>query len=341
MREGGNRTAARLAAMAYRYRAGLLCAVIFGVMSASAPNFLTAGNFRGILKAASVNLPAAMGFTIVLICGQLDLSVGSVMTMGGMAVVALQPELGWAGSLTVALALGATAGAINGLLVAKLKINSFIVTLGMMIIVKNAILMVDDGTIPAETYELSDFLQMSLGVVTPEILVTFALMGALAVFLKGTPVGKGFYLMGGNAETAWYSGLRVDRYTIGAFVLSGLLSALGGAVVAMSEAVASPTLGDSSLMVIVAAVIIGGTSMEGGKGGVVGTAVALVALAALINGLSCRGAGYEIQLMASGLVLASVILYDAWTLHRREKRRGQRPDLLKELRMSGGDAPPA
>ena len=187
MREDDNRTARQLAAMAYRYRAGLLCVVLFGVMAVIAPNFLTARNFRSILTAAGVNLPAAMGFTIVLICGQLDLSVGSVMTMGGMAVIALQPELGWAGSLTVALALGFTAGAINGLLVAKLKINSFIVTLGMMIIVRNAVLVYEPGTIPVETEALSKFLRMSLWVVTPQILVTFALMGVFAVFLRGTP----------------------------------------------------------------------------------------------------------------------------------------------------------
>jgi len=332
MREPAAATAARWGALAYRCRAGLLCAVIFAVMSAVAPRFLTAGNVRAILKASSVNLPAAVGFTVVLICGQLDLSVGSVMTLGGVVAVAMQPQVGWAGSLALAVALGAAVGTISGLLVAKLRINSFIVTLGMMIIVRNTVLMYHDGTIPAETYALSDWLQMPLaGVVTPQVLVTFLLAAAIGVLLKRTPAGRGVYLLGGNAETAFYAGLRVDRYLVGAFVLSAALSALGGAIVAMSEAVASPTLGDSSLMAIVAAVIIGGTSMEGGKGGVAGTAVALVALTALINGLSCRGAGYEIQLMASGLVLAAVILWDAWMLQRRRKRRGQRRDLLDEF----------
>lgn len=340
MRDGAAATAAKLGALAYRYRAGLLCAVIFALMSAVAPRFLTIGNVRAILKGASVDLPAAMGFTIVLICGQLDLSVGAVMTMGGMAVVAMQPQLGWAGSLAAAVALGTAVGTINGLLVAKLRINSFIVTLGMMIIVRNAVLMYHDGTIPAETYALSDWLRTPIaGVATPQVAATLLLAAGLAALLNWTPLGRGFYLLGGNAETAFYAGLRVDRYTIGAFALSGTLSATGGAIVAMSEAVGSPTLGDSSLMAIVAAVIIGGTSMEGGKGSVAGTTVALVALTALINGLSCRGAGYEIQLMASGLVLATVILWDAHMLQRRRKRRGQRRDLLEELRNPPGHAP--
>jgi len=104
--------------------------------------------------------------------------------------------------------------------------------------------------------------------------------------------------VGGNQQTAWYAGLNVQRCLIGAFVLSAVLSTLGGAVIAMSEAGANPTMGDNSLMTIVAAVIIGGTSMRGGKGSLAGTMIALVALAALINGLSCRGEGFEVQLMA-------------------------------------------
>jgi len=153
----------------------------------------------------------------------------------------------------------------------------------------------------------------------PRIGLVFGLMAVVAVLVRWTPVGRGFYLVGGNLQTAWYSGLAVDRYTIGAFVLSGVLSTVGGAIIAMSEANANPTLGDNSLMTIVAAVIL------------VGTAVALVALAALVNGLSCRGEGYEVQLMAGGLVLALIIVYDAWAAYRREQKRGQRKDLLKEL----------
>jgi ribose transport system permease protein len=325
-----------VASVAYGYRVYLLLVVIVGVMGAIAPNFLTAGNAANILKSAGVNLLAGAGFTIVMICGQLDLSIGSTMTLGGMLVVGLQPDLGWAGSLAAALAAGAGAGIANGLLVAKGRINSFIVTLGTMMILQNVVfLYCKGGTMPARDFELSDGLQhvIALGI-TPQIVLPFVGLAVLAVLLRCTAVGRGFHLIGGNPQTAWYSGLPVDRYVLGAFVLSGLVSALGGAIVAMSEAGANPTLGDNSLLTIVAAVIIGGTSMQGGKGSLVGTAVALVALAALVNGLSCRGEGYEVQLMASGLVLALIILYDAYALHRRERTRGQRRDLLREVRGS-------
>jgi ribose transport system permease protein len=330
----------RLASLAYRWRVYVLLVGIVAVMAAIAPNFATPENAANILKAASINLLAGIGFTIVMISGQLDLSIGSAMTLGGMMAVGLQPQLGWAGSVAVALACGLAVGLANGLLVTKARINSFIVTLGTMIILQNIVFIYCKGeTISANSFDLLDGLQRALvlpwiGPVSslPRIGLVFGLMAAVAVLVRWTPVGRGFYLVGGNLQTAWYSGLAVDRYTIGAFVLSGVLSTVGGAIIAMSEANANPTLGDNSLMTIVAAVIIGGTSMQGGKGSLVGTAVALVALAALVNGLSCRGEGYEVQLMAGGLVLALIIVYDAWAAYRREQKRGQRKDLLKELR---------
>ena len=322
----------KVLAWAYRHKVYLLLAAIFAVMAQIAPRFLTAGNFGNILKAAGINLPAAAGFNIVMICGQLDLSIGSAMTLGGMMTVGLEPHIGWAGGLAAALACGLVLGLVNGLLVAKARINSFIVTLGTMIIVQNAVFIYcGGGTIPAKSFALSDWLQPAGAVVTPAILIQFAVVALAAMVLRWTPVGRGFYLLGGNPQTAWFSGLRTDRYVVGAFVLSSMLSTFGGALVAMSEAGANPTLGDSALMAIVAAVIIGGTSMQGGKGSLVDTAAALVALAALINGLNCRGEGYEVQLMAGGLVLALVILYDAFAVYRREKKRGRRQDLLREL----------
>ena len=322
-----------LPALAYHYRVYLLLFAIVAVMSATAPHFLTGSNFRNILKTAGTNLPAAAGFTLVMIAGQLDLSVGAAMTLGGMLVIGLEPQLGWAGSFCAALLCGTALGLVNGLLVAKARINSFIVTLGTLIIVRNYVFIFSkSGTIAASSFELSDWFQQPFAFgLTPQILLPFAVLGALSLWLTRTPAGKGLYLLGGNRQTAWYSGLNVDRYLMGAFALSGALSALGGAVVAMGEAGANPYLGENSLMLIVAAVIIGGTAMQGGKGTLAGTTVALMALAALTKGLDCRGAGHEVKLMASGLVLASLILYDAWSLYRRERRRGQRRDLLAEV----------
>jgi len=355
---GPSSAAARAAATLHRWRVWLLCAGIFAVMGAIAPNFLTPRNFANIITGAGTNLPAAIGFTIVLLAGQLDLSVGSAMTMGGMLVMGLAPELGWAGALAVAAASGVVLGLANGLLVAKTKINSFIVTLGTMIIVYNAMsVYCEGGTIPAESFGLSDWLQRPLlgdaqggpgGAMpwsawltlwlTPSNVIPLAMLAGAGLVLRRTPVGRGLYLLGGNPQTAWYSGMRVDAYVVGAFVISASLSAMGGALVAAGAAAGSLKLGENSLMAIVAAVIIGGTSMEGGKGTVIGSAVALVALTALTKGLDCLGAGYEVTLMSSGLVLALAILYDAYWLHQRQRTRGQRKDLLAELKIRGASS---
>lgn len=343
----------RVLLLAHRWRVVLLCAAVFAVMSAIAPNFATPGNFANILKGTGTALPTAIGFTVVLLAGQLDLSVGSAMTMGGMLVMGLAPDIGWAGALAVAVAAGCVQGLISGALVAKAKINSFIVTLGAMLIVYNAMAIYSaGGTIPADQFGLSDWLQRPLvgpaypprpgdaGCatawltlwLTPRNLAPMAVLALCALVLRLTPVGRGLYLLGGNAQTAWYSGLRVDSYVIGAFTISAGVSALGGALAAMSEAAASLEAGANLLMTVVAAVIIGGASMEGGKGSVLGSALALVALTALTNGLDCLGAGYEVNLMSSGVVLALVILYDALWLCLRERTKGQRKDLLAELR---------
>ena len=325
--------AGRLGLLAYRYRVYLLCAGVIAVMCALSPAFRSWDSARTVLKSATESLPAGIGFALVLICGQLDLSVGSVMTLGGMVAITLQPSLGWGGSLAVGIAAGAMVGLFNGLLVAWARINSFIVTLGTMIIVQNVVFIVCKGdTVQAPDYVVADWLSEPVAtVLTWRVMIALALAVVCGLLLSRTTVGRGFFLMGGNPQTAWYSGLRTRRYLAGAFVLSGLLSAAGGGLYAMGEAVANPRMGEKSLMVIVAAVIIGGTSMEGGRGSVSGTAVAMIALMALIRGLNSLGAGYEIELMASGLVLALVILYDAWRIVQKNRVRGQRRELLAEL----------
>ncbi|MGD0090085.1 MAG: substrate-binding domain-containing protein [Planctomycetota bacterium] len=327
------RAAASPAALAYRYRVYLLLIGISLAMSVIAPNYLTTGNLRNIFKAAATNIPALAGFTVVMIAGQLDLSVGAIMTLGGMLAIGLEPGLGLAGSCAVALLSGTALGACNGVLVAVAKINSFIVTLGSMIMVRNIVFIYGrSGTILARSFEVADWCQRPLVLgVPPEILLPFGVVAVLSVALTQTPWGRGFYLLGGNRQTAWYSGLNVTWYTVSAFALSGSLSALGGSIVAIGAAGANPYLGDNSLMLIVAAAIVGGTAMQGGQGSLLQTGIALLALTALTKGLDCCGAGHEIHLLASGVVLALVIVFDAYALRKREALRGQRRALMPEV----------
>ena len=326
----------RLGALLQRGRLLLLGVAVFGVMAVLAPKeFPTPENFANILRATSTDVLAAAGFTLVLLCGQLDLSVGAAMTTGGAVAMLLQPALGWAGALAAVAVAGLAIGLFNGTLVSKVRINSFIVTLGTLTILQglNRALL-GGGSVSLDNVAAGmravDWLQPVMPW-SPRVLLIFLPVVAMEIALRRTRVGRNVYLMGGNPQTAWYAGIRTGRYLMGAFAVSGVLSALGGAFAAISQNTAMPNLGDKSLMLIVAAVIAGGTAMAGGRGSVVMSIVALVILNALTNGLSYLGASKSVKLIANGAVLAVVIIADAWRTRRHNRVRGQRRELLAEL----------
>jgi ribose/xylose/arabinose/galactoside ABC-type transport system permease subunit/ABC-type sugar transport system substrate-binding protein len=314
-----------------RQRIYLMLVIVFAVLAYTAPNFTNAHNIMSIFKATSLYALVATGFTIVMICGQLDLSIGSVVTLGGLITIGMQSHVGWTAAILAAAAAGATIGAGNGLLVTKIKVNSFIATLGTMIIVQGLVLRLSGGrTLTVDTFVLGTFLERTvLWVLSPRIIATALIVIAFEILLQRTPWGRVIYMIGGNKSTAFHAGLPVDVYTVSAFVLSGLLAGLAGALFSITINSAPPTMGANSLMIVVAAVIIGGTSMAGGRGSAFKSMIALLVLSALFNGLSCLGAGYEVRQIASGIVLAGVIVLDAYVLALKNRTKGQRRELLK------------
>ncbi|OQB37136.1 MAG: Ribose transport system permease protein RbsC [Candidatus Hydrogenedentes bacterium ADurb.Bin179] len=305
-------------------------------MSLFAPNFLSVHNVTTILKGASLNAVVAVGFTLVMILGQLDLSIGAVVMLCGMLAVGLQPQLGWSGSIPVSLAAGAMVGLVNGVFVVKARINSFIVTLGTMTIVMGLTHLYSEGGSKAiDDFRLADWLDRPvLPLLPPMALITLLLVAVFTVFLAKTRPGRNFFLVGGSPEAAWLAGLNRDRYLMAGFILCGLTAAAGGALFAASQSsmTSSAVLGSRTLMTVLAAVIIGGTLMTGGKGSVLKSYFAVLLLNTLFNGIGCFGLGFEVQIFANGLILAVVVLYEAWALHRQELLQGQRPDLMQEVR---------
>jgi ribose/xylose/arabinose/galactoside ABC-type transport system permease subunit/ABC-type sugar transport system substrate-binding protein len=316
-----------------RQRIYLMLIAVFGLLAVVAPNFTTAHNLMSILKATSLYALVAAGFTVVMICGQLDLSIGSVVTLGGLVTIGLQPHLGWTGSIVLAALAGMAVGTVNGLLVTKFKVNSFIVTLGTMIIVQGIVLRISGGrTLTIDDFSLGMWLEKTLlGIVSARILLTAFLVLGVELCLQCTAPGRAIYMIGGNRDTAWHAGLAVDGMTTAAFMTSSLLAGLGGALFSITINSAPPTMGANTLMMVVAAVIIGGTSMAGGRGSAFKSMMALLVLCTLFNGLSCMGAGYETRQIANGLVLAGVIVLDAYALVLRQRTKGQRRELLAEL----------
>ncbi len=318
------------------HRAFFMLVFLFLFLSLFAPNFLSIHNVTAILKGASLNAVVAVGFTLVMILGQLDLSIGAVVMLSGMLAVGLQPQLGWMGSIPVSLAAGAMVGLVNGLFVVKARINSFIVTLGTMTIVMGLTHLYSDGGSKAiDDFRLADWLDRpALPLLPPMVIITLLLIAGFSVFLHRTRPGRNFFLVGGNPDAAWLAGIRRDRYLMAGFILCGLTAAAGGALFAasMSSMTSSAVLGTRTLMTVLAAVIIGGTLMTGGKGSVLKSYFAVLLLTMLFNGIGCFGLGFEVQIFANGLILALVVLYEAYALHRRELLKGQRPDLMQEVR---------
>ncbi|MDI1335828.1 MAG: substrate-binding domain-containing protein [Lacunisphaera sp.] len=317
----------------------VLLLLIFGLMAVIAPNFLTTQNLTTIMKGMSLNLLPVAGLTFVMICGHIDLSVGTSLTLGGMLTIGLQPVLGWPGAMAVALLTGLALGLVNGLLVARLRIDSFIVTLGAMIVTQGLVYLYGrGGVLTGRDFRFGTWLEQPLlPLLTPRVILSVAFGLMLAFLLARTAVGRGFFLVGGNAAAARNAGLPVSRYIVGAFMLSGGLTALGGALFSASINSATPTMGNNSLMEVITAVIIGGTAMTGGRGNIARNLIALLGLSMLYNGLELMGAGWEARKMSAGLVLGAVVLYEAAGERRLRLMRGVRHELLAELAQAEED----
>ena len=316
-------------------RALLMLVVLFTALSFTAPNFLSVHNVTTILKGASLNGIAAIGFTLVFILGQLDLSIGAVVMLSGMLTIGLQPTLGWPGSIAVSLLAAAGVGLVNGLLVVKARINAFIVTLGTMTITMGLMHLYCDGGSKAITdFRFADWLEHpGLPLLPPITIVTLVLVGCAEFVLRRMRAGRNLLMVGGNPETAWLAGLNRDRYQLVGFVLCSLTAALAGALFAasLSSMTSAAVLGTRTLMTVIASVIIGGTLMTGGKGSVLKSYFAVLMLTTLFNGIGCLGYGFEVQIFVNGVILALVVLYEAYAIYRHDLLKGQRPDLLKEL----------
>ena len=229
---------------------------------------------------------------------------------------------------------GVVVGLVNGLLVAKGKINSFIVTLGTMTVLQGFTYMYcKGGSLNIDNFTFGDWLEKAVvPFLPPRVVITLVAVVLFEIMLMRTRYGKGFFVVGGNRHTAWLAGLNTDRYLIGSFVFSGLTAAISGVLFSISISSAVPNMGEkgvSPLMIVLAATIIGGTSMAGGKGSIVKSAIAVLLLTMLSNGLNCFGAGYEVQILASGIVLSVIVLYEAFVLYKQGKLKGLRPELMK------------
>ena len=320
------------------YRIFIIFTLLFLIATAFAPNFFNLFNLNSLLKTTNLCAMLSIGLTMVMISGQLDLSIQSVMNLGAVLTLGMftNEKMPWSQAIAVGLLAGLTFGFINGFLVAKAKINSFIVTLGTMTIAQGCVfLYCKAGSIGVGSdFSFSDLLTDEIVPLLPPItLITLITVGLFAFILNKTEFGRNVYMVGGNPETAWLAGINRDFVYIAVFTLSGGLSALSGILFSIAQGTAVPNMGDkgiSPLLLTIAAVIIGGVAMSGGTGGIVKSYFAVLSLVTLFNMLSCFGTGYEAQIFAAGFVLALIVLYESVSFYFRDKIKGIRPKLLEE-----------
>jgi ribose/xylose/arabinose/galactoside ABC-type transport system permease subunit len=289
-----------------------------GLVGLGNPVFFSPQNLLNILQAVAVVGIAAIGATLVIVSGNLDLSVGSIVSLGGLMVAI--PMVFWGlpfeVSALIGIAAGCIAGAVNGVIVTFGRDNSFIVTLGTSSALAGLALYITDRH-PISMPDASAWLgQGSLGPVPVSVIVFLVLAVAAQWFLSRTIRGQRITAVGDNARAAYLSGLPVRATVILAYVLAGGFAAFAGVLQASSLANAAPAAGSALPLTIIAGVIIGGTSLLGGRGSIIGTLLGSILLGILSNAFILLRLNPEIQVVSLGLVIVLAALVDQWRVRR-------------------------
>jgi ribose transport system permease protein len=304
---------------------GLLALLV--VFSIASPNFLQTPNILAILQATSVNGVLAIAATLVIITGGIDLSVGTLMTFCAVIAGVVLTYFGMPLPLGIAAAIlaGATSGVISGTVIAKLKVPPFIATLGMMLILKGLSLVLS-GTKPIYFNNTPGFSEISLGSLVGQIipgvplpngvLVLFAVAIAISFVLSRTALGRYTFALGSNEEAVRLSGVNVDRWKIAVYALAGSVCGIAGLLIASRLNSAQPALGQGYELDAIAAVVIGGTSLSGGRGTILGTLIGALIIAVLANGLRILSVAQEWQTVVTGCIIILAVYTDI--LRRRK-----------------------
>ncbi|EOW9182024.1 ribose ABC transporter permease [Vibrio cholerae] len=295
-----------------------LIALLFLVVVVSFlnPNFFTVDNILNILRQTSVNAIIAVGMTLVILTAGIDLSVGSVLALcGAFAATLVAMEVPVLVAVPAALLAGAALGAISGIIIAKGKVQAFIATLVTMTLLRGVTMVYTDGrpistgfTDTADTFAWFGT-GYALGIPVPVWLMVVVFAGAWYL-LNHTRFGRYVYAVGGNESATRLSGINVDRVKIGVYAICGLLAALAGIIVTSRLSSAQPTAGMGYELDAIAAVVLGGTSLMGGKGRIMGTLIGALIIGFLNNALNLLDVSSYYQMIAKAVVILLAVLVD-------------------------------
>ncbi|MEW5921748.1 MAG: ABC transporter permease [Bacillota bacterium] len=287
----------------------MLIMVIF--LSVASPFFLTWDNFRNVFDHSSLYIILALGMTFVISSGGVDLSVGAVAALSGVCMaVAMQNGLGVGTSILIGLAAGGLVGAANGSIISLFKINPFIVTLGFMSLARGLALIITGG-IPIYGFPRAFTWWGSghIGPLNPPMLLAAFMAALAALVLNMSRFGYYTLALGGNEEALRRSGVSIHLYKIMVYLLCGVTAALGGLIVTARLNTAEPLAGWMLEMDSIAAVVLGGTSMKGGRGSIAGTLIACLLLGILRNGLVILSIPAYYQQLLIGMIILSAVIF--------------------------------
>ncbi|NMB11514.1 MAG: ABC transporter permease [Firmicutes bacterium] len=299
---------------------GLL--ILCVILSLSSPYFLSVTNIMNILRQSSLIAIVAAGMTFVIITGGIDLSVGSVLSLASCLAAGMMINMGWNiwVSVFLGLVIGGLMGFINGVLITKIPLPPFIATLGMMGVARGLAFVYTGGAPIYSFHEHYRFLGNGMVGPVPFPVILMVIVYYLAhILLTRTKVGRFSYAIGGNEEAAILSGIPVARYKAIVYTMTGFLSAMAGLVLAARLDAATSVAGDGFELDVIAAVVIGGTSLSGGEGKVIGSLIGALIMGVVRNGLNLLLVSSHWQRVILGLIILAAVAMDV--LRKRQTGR--------------------
>ncbi len=296
----------------------LVLVLLGGLIALREPKFLTADNLRNVVTRSVPLALIAIGQTVVILSGQIDLSVGSVMALAAVAAaLLLHQDQAVLVAILGALAVGGAAGLVNGLATSRAKVPPFVVTLAMMGLARGLALAATGGRTVGGPLPLNDFVLVRLGGLAVPVWLMLLAAALTHLLLATTTFGRHAYATGANPVAARLSGVRVDRNVVLIFACAGMLVGLAGAIECGRNDSASPTMGELMELDSIAAVVIGGASLSGGQGGIGGTMLGVAIMATLRNGCNLLNIPNEWEKVVIGPLIVLAVLYDRWLRKRR------------------------
>jgi ribose transport system permease protein len=281
-------------------------------LSIASPHFLTNTNLSSVVRQTAVINIMALGMTLIIVAGGIDLSVGAILALSGLlGTMAMEKGQSIPVAILVGLLVGAACGLANGFMTTKLRINPFIVTLGTLGIIRGLTLIISNGLPVHNIPKAYSYLGEGNLLGVPFVLWILLLCGvAMHVIMEHTKLGRYAFAIGSNPDAAYYAGIPVAFHTTVVYAIGGLLTGLSGMIEASRLMTGQPTAGQGYELQAIAAVVIGGGSLRGGEGSVVGTLVGAFIMGLLSNGSDLLGISPYLQQAIIGAVIILAVSFD-------------------------------